>query len=92
MPFYQVMIMPLYQRIKSNPMSIRREEHPELEESATWTRQTIKEIQRAATEGFTVFAVVAPSVKCRILMTCYSLAPVCRVTRWKGIVRNVIPM
>jgi glutamate synthase domain-containing protein 2 len=27
------------------------EEHPELQESATWSRHTIKEIQRAATEG-----------------------------------------
>ena len=27
------------------------DEHPELQESATWTRQTIHEIQRAATEG-----------------------------------------
>lgn len=63
----------------------------ELRESATFDRSTMAEIRRAADTGIYDIRGWGPNASYRILMTCYSWGRACHVTRWKAIVKNVIP-
>jgi hypothetical protein len=55
-----------------------------MRESATFDRNTIAEIQRAAETGIYDIRGWGPNARCRISTTCCSWAPRCRATHWRG--------